>query len=134
MHNTLWGISKLKSIPRDDEFNIKKRASALNDKWWKLLIVDPVSSPWYYAAPSTGIAGVSQGGYFIAMDAEDFDLDFVEVYKSVEAKNRFMQEVVFSKGEQRFGAYVCFPRITGDEFGECFLPLLLWLDADLSFS
>lgn len=56
------------------------------------------------------------------MDSENFDLDFVEAYKSIEAKDKSMQEVVFSNGEQRFGAYVSFPRMTGNEFGECFTP------------
>lgn len=118
MHNILQGISSLGSIPRDDEFGIKKRAGALNDKWRKLLIVDPISDPWYPVGSSTGIAEVNRAGYFIAMDSEDFDLDFIEGYKSVESKGGFVQEVTFSRGAQSFGTYVSFPRKTADEFGE----------------
>ena len=120
MHNILHSISKLKSIPHDDKFDIKKRAGALLDKWMKLLKVDPVSSPWYYVAPSIGIAGVREGGYFIAIDAENFDLDFVKAYKCYfEVEDKTAREVVFSKGEERFGAYVGFPPFWGDEFGRC---------------
>jgi hypothetical protein len=120
MINNLMELSGLESIPRDDEFSIMERVRALNDKWMRLLRVDSVSERWYYALPSTSIAGVNQAGYFIAMDSEDFDLDFVEAHKRVEAKNRYMREATFRKGERRFGAYVAFPRQSGDEFGEKF--------------
>ena len=122
MHNILHAISKLKSIPREDEFGIKKRAGTLLDKWMKLLKVDPVSSPWYYVAPSIGIAGVRKDGYFIAMDAESFGLDFVKAYKCYsEVEDKTAREVVFSKGEERFGTYVGFPPLGGDEFGKCLI-------------
>ena len=120
MINILTGLSRLEPIPRDDEFGIMERVSALHDKWMRLLRVDPVSEGWYYASPSTSIAGVNQAGYIIAMDSEDFDLDFVEAHKRVEAKNRYMREATFRKGERSFGAYVAFPRQSGDEFGEKF--------------
>ena len=122
MHNILHAISKLKSIPREDEFGIKKRAGTLLDKWMKLLKVDPACSPWYYVVPSIGISGVRQGGYFIAMDAENFDLDFVKAYKCYcEVEDKKVREVVFSKGEERFGTYVGFPPLGGDEFGTCLI-------------
>jgi len=132
MINILMGLSHLESIPRDDEFGITERVRALNDKWQRLLRVEPVSDRWYYALPSTSIAGVSQAGYFIAMDSEDFDLDFVDAQKRIEEGNRYMQEVTFRKGERGFGAYVAFPRKSGDEYGEKFYSLCnVRLDADL---
>jgi hypothetical protein len=119
MLNILGAISGLKYIPHDDEFGIKKRAGTLLDKWMKLLKVDPVSSPWYYAAPSTGTAGVRKSGYFIAMDTENFDLDFVKAYKrDCEVEDKKVREVVFSKGEKRFGIYVGHRPLGGYEFGK----------------
>jgi hypothetical protein len=139
MINTLMELSDLKSNPRDDEFGITERVRALDEKWRRLLRVKPVSKPvsdrWYYALPSTSIAGVSQAGYFIAMDSEDFDLDFVDAQERIEEGSRYMQEVTFRKGARRFGAYVAFPRESGDEYGEKFYSLCIAeLDADLLLS
>jgi hypothetical protein len=47
------------------------------------------------------------------VDAENLDLDFIRAYKS-ECE---IQEAVFTKGEQRFGAFVSLPDAE-DEFGK----------------
>ena len=45
-------ILKLDSIPREDEFQFKKRSQALLDKWNKLLSTEP--------APANGVNGASE--------------------------------------------------------------------------
>lgn len=111
IYRTLCGIKYVQSIPGNDKFNIKNRVEALVDKFGETLRAD--------RAPEESLAGVKSSGYFIAMDSENFDLDFIKVYKrDCEGVGNKAHEVIFRKGGNKFGAYVSFPHI-GDEFGKC---------------
>ena len=117
IYKTLYGIDHVQSIPGNDKFNIKSRIEALVDKFIETLRGDP--------APDESLAGVKNGGYFIAMDSENFDLDFVKTYKRNcegkghgEGEGNKAHEVIFSKAGNKFGAYVSFLN-TEYEFGKC---------------
>jgi len=110
IYKTLYNIRYVKSIPGDDKFNIKNRVQALVDKFIETLRAD--------CAPDEPLAGVKSGGYFIAMDSENFDLDFVKAYKrDCEGEGNKAHELIFRKGGNKFGAYVSFPD-TEYEFGK----------------
>lgn len=120
IHKVLKVINKSTSIPLDDQFEIKQRSVRLLERWTELLSNEPpatqATTSGYEVEPP--VAGVRKSGYFIAMDAESFNLDFVRAYKSgCEVEIDSMQEVVFTKGEERFGAFVSPPKV-GDEFGK----------------
>ncbi|KAH6673388.1 hypothetical protein B0J14DRAFT_700397 [Halenospora varia] len=56
---------------------------------------------------------VKKSGYFIAMDASDFNRDFVAAYKrdcSLPLSPLLPVENIFSKGERKFGTFVSDPR------------------------
>lgn len=109
---TLYRINHVESIPGNDKFKIKNRVEALLDKFWDTLRAD-------LAPEEEPLAGAKSHGYFIAMDSENFDLDFVKAYKrDCEGEGNKAHEVIFAKGGNKFGAYVSFP-YTEYEFGEC---------------
>jgi hypothetical protein len=114
LRNTLYRISNIRSIPNNDRFRIKARGEALSEKYLDIFRTD--------TTPEESLAGVKMGGYFIAIDSENFDTDFMRAYKrGCEIEDNRSHELVFRKGGNTFGAFVNFPD-TGYEFGK--YPLL----------
>lgn len=117
MRDVLWQILKLKSTPGQGEFDILKRVHALFYKYNELRESNPTDPTWYLQRPVVGKVGVARAGYFIAMDSEDFDIDFIKMYRHIETERRRMQEFSLSKGKRSFGTYLSLAS-PGDEFGK----------------
>jgi hypothetical protein len=115
IQNILYRIQNIKTFPDNDKFRIRARSEALREKYFETFRTENT--------PEESLAGVKMGGYFIAMDSEGFDTDFVRAYKrDCEIEDKEYREVVFRKGGNTFGARVSFSD-TGSEFGKCpFLP------------
>ncbi|KAL2132011.1 hypothetical protein VTI74DRAFT_4317 [Chaetomium olivicolor] len=108
--------------PTDSEFPEKFQA-------WAEEVVGPVvPTEWY-----TPKMAVREGAYFVAVDVEDWGLDFIRAFKwECEEDGNLLVERVFERreGGYRFGAYVRHP-YTEYEFGEfirMLVPVLLALE------
>jgi hypothetical protein len=110
----LYTINLAQTLGDVDKFNIKTRIEGLVDKF-------------KFIDTGETIEGVEKGGYFIAMDTQDFDLDFVKAYeRDCEGegigRSHRPREAIFRKDGNKFGAHVSFPH-TESEFGECIIDL-----------
>lgn len=109
IYETLYGIKNVRSIPGNDKFRIKARGEALVEEYLETFRAD--------STPEEPLSGVKCGGYFIAMDSDGFDKDFVKAYKrDCEKEDDSAHEMVFRKSGNTFGACVSFP-YTEYEFG-----------------
>jgi hypothetical protein len=78
------------------------------DKWMKVLEANPEPPCNEYVVESQ--RGVRKVGYFIAMDARNFDRDFAAAYeRDCEIKSKTTIEKVFIKDGTRFETFVDFP-------------------------
>lgn len=126
IHKVLKLIIRLESVPRDEEFNIKKRSAALLETWAERLSAEPAQNQGLNkgAVVDRQILAVRKGGYFIALDAADFDVEFVKAYKrDCDKESDKPVEMVFCKGGERFGAFVDHTRVEY-ELGKSFSLLL----------
>lgn len=127
IHKVLKAILKIGDIPREDEFNIRRRLVVLLEKWTDILSTEPELTAAGVPAIETGshidqpVLRVKKSGYFIAMDALEFDPDFAQAYKrNCDGDHKIPVGVIFRKGGTKFGAFVDITRVEY-EFGKIFL-------------
>jgi hypothetical protein len=59
------------------------------------------------------VSGAKKGGYFIAMDAMNFNRDFVALYeRDYETESKILIEKVFIKDGTRLGAFFIFQALS----------------------